>query len=113
VSSPYATWTTELADSEGLETFTDWQGFVWCISSDGCRAVPRFGPGGNDGRYQWTDARASGHEVDLDRPAYDHKDRFGGPCQFEVFAFLLKREHGSNHAKSTRPLHPNPWKLTR
>jgi hypothetical protein len=96
-----ATWTTKLAEADGLETFTDWQGFAWCISSDGRRAVLKFGPAGANGHYDWKAARALGQEVDLARPASEHRDTFNGPCQFEVFSYLLNRVHRRNRAAST------------
>jgi hypothetical protein len=111
VTNPFATWTTLLAEHDGLETFTDWQGFTWCISSDGRRAVLRHGPANSKGKYDWRSARAVGHEVDLARPAHEHKDTFNGPCQFEVFTFLLNRIHRPNRAKSTAPLSRAPLKF--
>ena len=97
----FENWTIQLDGNDGLETFTDWQGFSWCISRDGCRAVLKYGPANADGRYDWRTARAMGQEVDLGRPPSDHKDTFNGPCQFEVFTFLLHRYHQRARAQST------------
>jgi hypothetical protein len=97
----FASWKTALDGNEGLETFTDWQGFTWCISSDGRRAVLKYGPAKADGRYDWGVARAMGQEVDLSRPASDHTDSFNGPCQFEVFTYLLHRGYQPAPAKTT------------
>jgi hypothetical protein len=108
VPSHFATWTTLLAESDCLETFTDWQGFTWCISSDGRRAVLKYGPANASGRYDWRTARAIGHEVDLERPAYEHKDIFNGPCHFEVFTYLLHRDQQPVRAKTTAPMSVPP-----
>jgi hypothetical protein len=113
VPSRFATWNTILAEYEGLETFTDWQGFTWCISSDGRRAVLKFGPANSEGRYDWRAARAIGQEVDLARSASEHTDIFNGPCQFEVFSFLLNRLHRPNREKSTAPMSRAPLKFTK
>jgi hypothetical protein len=105
----FATWTTPLAEHDGLETFTDWQGFTWCLSSDGRRAVVKYGPANASGRYDWHMARAIGHEVDLMRPACEHIDIFNGPCQFEVFTYLLHRRHQPARAKTTAPMSLSPF----
>jgi hypothetical protein len=111
VTNRLATWTTPLTEHEGLETFTDWQGFAWCLSSDGRRAVLKYGPANANGRYDWRTARAIGLEVDLSRPAHEYKDTFKGPCQFEVFTFLLNRIHRPDRAKSTALMSCSPLRV--
>ena len=101
MSSPFAAWTTKLADSDGLELFKDWHEFQWAISSDGRRAVPLFGPADSEGNYQWAAARSLGYEVDSAKPASEYVDPQEGPCQSEVFLFLANRVYRPNRRGST------------
>ena len=101
MSSPFVASNAKLADSEGLEVFTDWNEFQWAISSDGRRAVPLFGPADSDGNYHWAAARALGQEVDSARSASEYVDPPKGPCQTEVFTFLTNRVYRRNRRGST------------
>jgi hypothetical protein len=51
-------------------------------------------------------------DVDIGRPATEHKDYFLGPCQLEVFTFLMNRHHNQRR-RSTQPMRPAlPFELT-
>jgi hypothetical protein len=108
----FSDWTGTLVNHESLETFTDWRGFVWCLSEDGTCAALLHGPLNSSGRYDWNVAKATAMDVDIGRPAAEHRDYFHGPCQLEVFAFLMNRYH-KQRRRSTQPMRPAlPFELT-
>jgi hypothetical protein len=83
--------TIPLADRDGLETITDFQGFIWVISDDGQKAALLHGPPDGNGQYTWEAAREIGQDVDLALPATAHAQFGNGPCRLEIFLYLVNR----------------------
>jgi hypothetical protein len=77
-----------LADHDLLKCFVDFQGFKWCISRCGKRAVLMYGPADEWGDYTWDSARRAGMEVDIDRNASAYPNTHSGPQFAEIHAYL-------------------------
>jgi hypothetical protein len=90
-----------VAGHEDRRTITDYDGWKWCISKSGRRAVVFLGPPDERGRYTWLSARAAGKEVDLNRPITDYPNSPTGPQFHEVYHYLMENLHVSSEMKST------------
>jgi hypothetical protein len=90
-----------VAGHEGRRTITDYDGWKWCISKSGRRAVVFLGPPDEKGRYTWLAARAAGKEVDLNRPITDYPISPTGPQFREIYEFLTASLQAETGGKST------------
>jgi hypothetical protein len=90
-----------VAGHEGRRTITDYDGWKWCISKSGRRAVVFLGPPDEKGRYTWLAARAAGKEVDLNRPMGDYPNLPTGPQFREIYQYLMANLVATSEAKTT------------
>jgi hypothetical protein len=109
-----------LVDHDHWKCFVDYQGFKWCISRCGKRAVLMYGPADEWGDYTWDSARQAGMEVDIDHNVIAYPNTQSGPQFAEIHAYLtaLKMVETPNSVSSPTKhdsvarLHPSDGVLT-